>query len=103
MSAVLRVPCVLFALERERVYLHHSFRIEQQITVAPCPAFLCSCDQRRIVVVETGIGAAAAVRAVNWLLSRPALADAVSEPELLLFAGFAGALRESLHVGDVVL
>src|SRR5262245_1471231 len=103
MSVVLRLPCVLFALERERLYLHHSFRIEQKIAGAPCPAFLCTCDQRRIVVVETGVGAAAAVRAVNWLLSRPTLAEAVCEPQLLLFAGFAGALQESLHVGDVVL
>lgn len=103
MSVVVRLPCVLFALKRERLYLHHSFRIEQKITGAPCPAFLCSCDERRIVVVETGVGAAAAVGAVNWLLSRPNIADAACEPELLVFAGFAGALRESLHVGDVIL
>jgi adenosylhomocysteine nucleosidase len=103
MPSVVRLPCVLFALERERLFLHHAYCIDQAIAGAPCPAFLCSCDKRRIVVVETGVGAAAAVGAVNWLLRRPTLPDAVCEPDLLLFAGFAGALHESLHVGDVIL
>src|SRR6266496_3950423 len=103
MSSMSRLPCVLFALERERLFLHHAYCIDQPIADAPCPAFLCSCNQQRILVVETGVGADAALRAVNWLLSQPILAAAVYEPTLLLFAGFAGALQASLHVGDTVL
>ena len=103
MSSLVHLPCVLFALDRERLFIHETYRIESAIAAAPCRAFVCRHKQQRIVVVETGVGDACTLRAVNWLLSRPALDGEVLDPSLLLFAGFAGALQPAVHVGDVIL
>jgi adenosylhomocysteine nucleosidase len=97
----LRIPYVLFALERERLFIHRTFRIQQTIPGAPCPAWLCSTPQRPVLVVETGVGTVRALRALDWLLNRPTLG--AYEPSLLLCAGFAGALQASVDVGDVIL
>jgi adenosylhomocysteine nucleosidase len=53
--------------------------------------------------VEAGVGAKAAQRALDWLLSKPELDQVAYTPTLLLFAGFAGSLTNDLHVGDMVL
>ena len=103
MSAPVRLPCVLFALERERLYIHATFRIDQKLLNVPCPAFLCSHQQQRILVVETGVGVERTRCAVDWLLSGPTLDDGVLEPSILLFAGFAGALQHAVHIGEVIL
>ncbi len=103
MSAPVRLPCVLFALERERLFIHETYRIEHTLHDAPRPAFLCTHQQKRILVVETGVGVEWARRAVDWLLSRPTLDGGVLEPSILLFAGFAGALQHAVHVGEVIL
>jgi adenosylhomocysteine nucleosidase len=42
-------------------------------------------------------------RVLDWLLAKPALGEVPYEPNLLIFAGFAGALTDALKVGDVVL
>lgn len=101
--ADLRIPAVLVALDRERLFLHQTFRIEVSATESPCCAFLCSHEQQRILVVETGVGIERTRRAVDWLLSRPKLDGAVVDPSLLLYAGFAGALQATMRVGDVIL
>ncbi len=102
MAPVTHLPCVLFALERERLFLHRTFRIQQSFSGAPCPAFLCHADHQAILVIETGVGVDAALRAVNWMLERPRLGNAIYEPSFLLFAGFAGALQSTVHVGDLI-
>ena len=63
--------------------------------------------------METGIGAQATRRALDWLLGKPAIMSSrrkngqvgnlTYEPRFILYAGFAGALAEDLSVGDVVL
>lgn len=103
MTEAVRLPCVLFALERERLFLHETHCINQKIGDAPCPAFLCSNREQRLLVLETGVGIERTRRAVDWLLSRPSLNSAAIEPSILLFAGFAGALQATVHVGDVIL
>src|SRR5262245_29892706 len=102
MAEPVRLPCVLFALERERLFLHQIYRIEQKIAAAPCPALLCRHEAKKILVVETGVGIEHARHAVNWVLNRPGRAGIAFEPTILIFAGFAGALQPSIYVGDII-
>ena len=53
--------------------------------------------------METGIGPNRAQRALDWVLAKPLFEGVPYEPKLVLFAGFAGSLNESLGVGDLVL
>jgi adenosylhomocysteine nucleosidase len=96
-------PCVLFALERECGPFCAEFRPNQAFTGAPCWARFCGPAWLSVLVVETGIGPANVAGALDWLLSKPSFGRVPYEPSLLIFAGFAGALTESLHVGDIVL
>ena len=98
---VTRLPCVLVALERERLFLHRTLRIDAELR-APCRAFACSHQQQPILVAETGVGATRTLAALDWLLRRPTVGDCYLEPSSLVFSGFAGALSETLRVGDVV-
>jgi adenosylhomocysteine nucleosidase len=55
-------------------------------------------DGRRDVwAVETGVGPAASERALDWLLAQ------APRPAFVLSAGFSGALRPGLRVGDLLL
>jgi adenosylhomocysteine nucleosidase len=56
-----------------------------------------------VLVLETGIGAECTRRALEWVLSGPMLENVPYRPKLVLSAGFCGAVREDLQVGDVVL
>ncbi len=56
-----------------------------------------------MLVVETGIGQANVARALDWILSKPALDQVPYVPTSLLFAGYAGALSPELRVGDIVM
>ncbi|MCI0683124.1 MAG: hypothetical protein L0Y71_13565 [Gemmataceae bacterium] len=99
----LRLPCVLFALERERLFFHDVYRVDRPVADAPCAAFLCSAGSRRIVVLESGVGGGPTRRALDWLLNRPTIDEAPFTPSFVLCAGFAGALHASVSVGDVIL
>ncbi len=96
-------PCILFALERERGPFCREFRPNQAFGGAPCWARFCGPAWLSVLVVETGVGAANVGSVLDWLLTSPKLGSVPYEPSLLIFAGFAGALTESLHIGDVVL
>jgi adenosylhomocysteine nucleosidase len=105
---MIRIPCVLFALSRERMFFHHTYRIDQRMMCAPGAAFLCRARPSAVrtlpaLVVETGVGAENTRQALDWLLAGPSHAGTSYAPSVILFAGFAGALDASLHVGDVVL
>src|SRR5262249_23710158 len=63
----------------------------------------CRHEAKKILVVETGVGIEHARHAVNWVLNRPGRAGIAFEPTILIFAGFAGALQPSIHVGDIIL
>jgi adenosylhomocysteine nucleosidase len=56
-----------------------------------------------VLVVETGIGQANVARALDWLLTKPLLGNVPYVPPFIIFAGYAGALVDSLRVGDIVL
>jgi adenosylhomocysteine nucleosidase len=112
MSTV-QFPYVLFALPRERMYFHETYRIAGTFTSAPCTAFLCEriADTEhvggvrlppRVVVMETGVGVERAVRAVEWLAGRPEHEGTAYGPAYVLMAGFAGALSPALHPADLV-
>jgi adenosylhomocysteine nucleosidase len=96
-------PCILFALERERGPFCREFLPNQAFDGAPCWARFCGPAWLSILVVETGVGPANVARALDWLLTNPKFGAVPYEPSLLIFAGFAGALTESLHIGDIVL
>lgn len=96
-----RLPCILFALERERLYLHDAIRIKDRFPDSPCPAFLCTDQSEHIIVMETGVGAIRTLRALDWLLGPPSREKI--HGQFVLSAGFAGSLDSSTRVGDVML
>lgn len=96
-------PCVVFALRREAAPFYREFRPHQRFAGAPCRARFCGPAWLTVLVLETGVGAAAAETAVQWLLSKPLLGNVPYQPKLVLSAGFSGALRDDFQVGDVVL
>jgi adenosylhomocysteine nucleosidase len=76
-SLLITEVCVVFALAREALFFRRSASLR---------------------VLETGMGAPAAERALREVLLAP-----TSAPRLVLSAGFSGALRPGLLVGDLVL
>ena len=96
-------PCILFALSRERAAFCREIRPHQTFAGAPCWAKFCGPAWLTVLVMETGIGAESVATAMDWLLAKPTLEGVPYEPKVILFAGFAGALTEQLHVGDVLL
>jgi hypothetical protein len=96
-------PCVVFALRRESAAFLREFRPQQGFPGAPCWARFCGPSWLTVLVLETGVGAAAAEAAMEWLLKRPKLGDVPYRPRVILSAGFAAALQPDRRVGDVVL
>lgn len=96
-------PCVLFALRRESRGFLRDFHPQQHFPGAPCRARFCGPEWLSVLVLETGVGPRAALPALEWLLARPVLGAVPYRPRVVISAGFAGALREDLHVGDVIL
>ncbi len=96
-------PCILFALRRERQPFCREFRPNLTFATAPCWARFCGPAWLPVLVLETGVGQASVARVLDWLLAKPKCDGVPCEPGLMLFAGFAGALNETLHVGDIVL
>jgi nucleoside phosphorylase len=96
-------PCVLFALRWEARAFYRAFRPQQRFPGAPCRASFCGPEWLSVLVLETGLGPQRAEVAVNWLLSEPRLGKVPCRPKVVLSAGFSGALREELAVGDVIL
>lgn len=96
-------PCVLFAMTRESTPFRREFRPQQAFPGGPCPATFCGPAWLSVLVMETGIGEVNVKSAIEWVLSRPQLDGVAYEPKLMIYAGFAGALTDGLHVGDIVL
>jgi len=90
------LPCVLFALRREAApFLKRCSR--RVVAEAPIRAWHCHLAAKSVLVLETGLGAAAMEKALDWLLAAP------FQPVFVLSAGFSGALVADLHLGDLVL
>jgi hypothetical protein len=96
-------PCVLFALARESHGFLRMFPPTQRFSGAPVRARFCGPAWLSVLVVETGAGAHAVERALDWVLSRPRFGGVPYVPKLLVYGGFAGSLVADLRVGDLVL
>ncbi|HTK75588.1 MAG TPA: hypothetical protein VL371_10050 [Gemmataceae bacterium] len=88
--------CVLFALRRESTPFTRRLKQLTTLSAAPCPARLLDAHGKEVVVLETGIGAERAGRAIAWVLDN-------FSPHLVVAAGFAGALSRTLRLGQVVV
>jgi adenosylhomocysteine nucleosidase len=96
-------PCVVFALRREAGPFLKEFRPHQRFPEAPCWTRFCGPSWLTVLVLETGMGEAAAARAAEWLLGVPRLGDVPCQPKAILSAGFSGALTDNHHTGDIIL
>ena len=96
-------PCILFALNREAQPFYRRFRTRRRLAGAPCPAWLCGDSLGRVVVLESGVGAERCEAALHWLTDSHLPDEGFLQPLLLCAAGFAGALQEDWHVGDILL
>jgi adenosylhomocysteine nucleosidase len=82
-----------FALRREAMYFRRSLVPWWPVAQAPCAAVRSG----RVLMLETGIGQAAASRALEWALAT------AGRPRFVISAGFSGALRSTEAVGDLIL
>lgn len=85
------VPWLLTALPRERRAFRH--RPVASVCGPPSPAWSCRGGKTSYLLGEVGVGGANVVAALDrWLTDR--------RPAFVVLAGFAGALRDGLSVGD---
>jgi nucleoside phosphorylase len=96
-------PCVVFALRRESMYFRQEFPPQQRFVGAVCHARFCGPSWLTVLLLETGVGMAAAEMAAKWLLGNPLFGNVPYRPKLVLSAGFSGGLQANLRVGDLVL
>jgi nucleoside phosphorylase len=103
-------PCVVFALRRESMYFRRAFPIRRRFPGAPClaqfrqlPGDEFHRSRQSVVMLETGVGAAATTTALSWCLSRPRCQWMRYRPAFVLSVGFSGALQHQQRVGDLVL
>lgn len=84
------MTALVFALDREVMYLRRGLGALSRVPEAPCPAWRSG----RGLLLVTGMGPAAAERAVAWLLKQG--------PARVLSGGFCGGLVAKLEVGRVL-
>ncbi len=84
--------CVLLALAREALFLRP--RASRRLRQGPCPAWLGQSPAGPLLLVQSGMGAQAALRALDWALQR--------RPGRVVVAGFCGGLDERLEVGALL-
>ena len=80
------------ALAREAMFFRLARR--RRLREAPCRAWAGRGATGAILLVQTGMGAAATRRALSWAL--------LQQPARVLVAGFCGALEDDLEVGALV-
>jgi adenosylhomocysteine nucleosidase len=93
--------CVAFALARESKPFLKFYPTRQRQRDAPCRAWLYSEREPKLLIIETGVGAAKTGRALDWLARRTQAEGATIAR--FIAAGFAGGLENGVHVGDVIL
>jgi adenosylhomocysteine nucleosidase len=96
-------PCVAFALRRESMFFRQEFPPQQRFAGGKCPAWFCGPSWLTVLLLEAGVGADAAEKAVQWLLANPLFGNVPYRPKLVLSAGFSGALHANQRVGDLIL
>ena len=87
---------IVVALPEERVALVKLLKQVKRRAVDGLPCFSGLLEGRQVCVIEGGMGRTAASRATRTLL-------AAFKPNLLLSAGFCGAVRTGARVADLVL
>lgn len=91
---------LLFALHREAapfLHRHRGQRIaDEWPTAPPCDSRFLQLKSKSVSVLITGVGFDNAGSAVDWALANAA-------PDLVIAAGFAGALDAALGVGEVIV
>ena len=92
-------PCILFAMRRESAPFCRAFTLGPAFPGAPCWARFCG----GVLVAETGVGQTKVGRVLDWLLAKPLFDGVPYEPRLIVYAGFAGALTNALHIGDIIV
>jgi adenosylhomocysteine nucleosidase len=93
------LTCILFALDREAMFFFRACPRLAELRPAPCPAWLAGSLDRPILVLITGMGAAAGDRAVTWVLNHRREWGGVGR---IISAGFCGALVPELEVGTLI-
>lgn len=96
-------PCVVFALRRESMYFRRVFPFQQRFPGAPCRAQFRGSPSRTVLMLETGLGAAAMETALCWCLNAPRFGEVPYRPRFVLSAGFSGSLQSGQQVGDLIL
>lgn len=96
-------PCVVFALRRESMVFRRTLPYQQRFPGAPCRAQFRGLPSQTVLMLETGLGAAAMEAALRWCLESPLFVDVPYRPRFVLSAGFSGALQPELHVGDLIV
>jgi adenosylhomocysteine nucleosidase len=96
-------PCVLFALARESSVFRRRLRQRQRFYGETTGAGLYAGLGRDVLVLEAGIGPARMEAALAGLFGKRPLRHAGYQPQFVVSAGFSGALREGISVGDVIL
>jgi nucleoside phosphorylase len=91
------VPCIAFAVSRERQPFIRACQPAKQIRGMPCASWVCQSKTGFCLILQTGIGLEAAGKALNRLLEQS------FRPSYVVAAGFAAGLRLGLAVGDVIL
>ena len=87
------IPWLLVAVAREHLYFRP--KILQTLRTRPTGAWHARLAGRDFILAETGVGGDAVRATLDWLRERTSCQRA-------LFAGFAGALRTDLNVGDAI-
>jgi adenosylhomocysteine nucleosidase len=96
-------PCVVFALRRESMRFRRDYPYQKRFPGAPCRAQFRGLPSQTVLMLETGLGAAAMETALRWCLNSPCFGEVPYRPRFILSAGFSGALRPEQKVGDLVL
>jgi len=94
---------ILFALRQEARAFLRATAVHGKLPGAPFPIHWCGPKRAPMLVMETGVGRERMQRALDWVLGQPLVGDAPYIPKLVISAGFSGALREDLRVGDIIV
>jgi adenosylhomocysteine nucleosidase len=96
-------PCLVFALGREARPFCRLFPGRRRFSDNAKAQRLTGVDGMSVVVLQTGVGEERMRHALDWLVRGPAWQGCTYRPRTIWSAGYSGALREDLQVGDVVV
>src|SRR5262249_55274468 len=101
-DSTLKIPCFVFALNRELNPFRRHFSRRRRILKSPCEVHLLGEYPDAVAALVTGVGPKRMEAVLTWLWSGPVLDGRILRPLWLVAAGFCGALEEGLAAGEVV-